>query len=467
MPDARPARLPAETGGLVAAVAGGVIAALAACDPPADTDRPAPIGLPVIAATVTVPDASFPSLAVGGDGVVHLSVTARLDSARHALRFLSWRDGAWSTSRDIARDRPFFVNWADVPAIVALENGDLVAHWLEREGPGPYAYGVRLVRSRDGGATWDAPVTPHRDGLRAEHGFVTLWAAGGDRVGAAWLDGRKTAMPDSAREMTLRTATLGRDDAAGDDAAGGERLLDHRACDCCQTASAATRRGRVVVYRDRSAREIRDIAIVREVDGTWTAPVRVHADDWYFTGCPVNGPSVAALGDTVAVAWFTGAQDTARVRVALSVDGGISFGAPVRVDDGDPVGRVSVVLDDRAQPLVLWMERVAPDSAALRVRRIGWSGARSPAVELATVSAARASGFPRVVRHDDQLVFAWTDPGRGVRTATAAVVGSGRPAAGRSSSAGAGRPGREGLELLPATHRGGQLGLDRRQFTLR
>jgi hypothetical protein len=148
----------------------------------------------------------------------------------------------------------------------------------------------------------------------------------------------------------------------------------------------------------------------------------VHADNWVFDACPVNGPSVAALGDTVAVAWFTGAQDTARVRVALSVDGGASFGAPVRVDDGDPIGRVSVVLDDRAQPLVLWMERTGADSAAVRMRRVAWDGAPSEAVTVAAVGAARASGFPRVVRHGDQLVFAWTEPGVGVRTATAALV---------------------------------------------
>ena len=397
----------------------GGLVALAACGATATDTPPPPIGPPELSATVTVSDGRFPSLAAADDGVVHLSVTTQLDSARYALRLMSWRDGAWSTLRDIASDRPFFVNWADFPAIVALENGDLAAHWLEREGTGTYAYGIRLVRSRDGGATWDPPVTPHGDGLAAEHGFVTLWPAGGDRVGAVWLDGRKTAMPDSAREMTVRTTTLGRDEPVA-----VEQLLDARACDCCQTASAATRTGRVIVYRDRSPDEIRDIAIVRWQDGAWSAPQRVHADNWRFEGCPVNGPSVAALGDTVAVAWFTGAQDTARVRVAVSVDGGASFGPPVRVDDGDPIGRVSVVLDDDAQPLVLWMERQSSDSASLRVRRVAPGGATSVSVSVATVSAARASGVPRMVRQGDQLLFAWTEPGAGVRTATAALTGS-------------------------------------------
>ena len=390
---------------------------LAGCsgrDTRTDATLAPPIGAVTVREALVAPDASTPHLAVDARGALHLSFTTRVDSSTHALQFVSWSGADWSAARDITRGRPFFVNWADFPSIVPLENGDLVAHWLEREGAGTYAYGVRLTRSRDGGATWEPPVTPHDDGLEAEHGFVSLWAAGGDQVGAVWLDGRKTAMPDSAREMTVRTALLGRDELRP-----AEVLLDPRACDCCQTASAATRRGRVIVYRDRSPDEIRDIAIVREENGTWTAPVRVHADEWHFEACPVNGPAVAAVGDTVVVAWFTGAQDTARVRVATSVDGGATFGAPVRVDDGDPIGRVSVVLDEAARPVVLWVERLDGDRAAVRVRRIGATGARSEAVTVTETSASRRSGFPRMVRAGDVLHFAWTEVAAGVRTATA------------------------------------------------
>ncbi len=382
------------------------------------TSGPPPIGAVTTGAEPVFASASTPSLAVDASGAVHLSATVKLDSTAHALRFATMRNGAWSEARDIARDRAFFVNWADFPSIIALDNGDLAAHWLEREGAGTYSYGVRIARSRDGGTVWDAPVTPHADGLLAEHGFVSLWADGDDRVGAVWLDGRKTAMPDSAREMTVRTTAFGRSDTRP-----LETLLDARTCDCCQTSSAATRRGRVIVYRDRSEDEIRDINIVRSEGGVWSAPARVHADEWHFEACPVNGPSVAAMGDTVVVAWFTGAQDTARVRVATSVDGGATFGAPVRVDDGDPVGRVTVVLDDDARPVVLWMENLSADSAAVRVRRLDASGGMSPAVTVATVAASRRSGFPRMVRAGDQLVFAWTDVEAGVRTATAPLVG--------------------------------------------
>jgi hypothetical protein len=116
------------------------------------TSGPPPIGAVTAGAEPVFASASTPSLAVDASGAVHLSATVKLDSTAHALRFATMRNGAWSEPRDIARDRAFFVNWADFPSIIALDNGDLAAHWLEREGEGTYSYGVRIARSRDGGA---------------------------------------------------------------------------------------------------------------------------------------------------------------------------------------------------------------------------------------------------------------------------------------------------------------------------
>jgi hypothetical protein len=44
----------------------------------------------------------------------------------------------------------------------------------------------------------------------------------------------------------------------------------------------------------------------------------VHSDNWKIDACPVNGPAIAATGRRVAVAWFTAANDTARVKLAFS-----------------------------------------------------------------------------------------------------------------------------------------------------
>lgn len=353
--------------------------------------------------------ASTPWLATVGDTAMVISWTEQLADSTARVRFTTWRPNDWTRPRTVTAKGNYFINWADFPSVIALGNGDFAAHWLEREGTGTYSYGVRIARTADSGETWSAPITPHTDGLAAEHGFVSLWAADSGSIGAVWLDGRKSAMPDSAKEMTLRTARIRPDGSLADEA-----VLDTRICDCCQTATAPTRRGRVVVYRDRSPTEIRDIGIVRLVDGRWSAPAVVHADNWRIEGCPVNGPAVATMGDTVAVAWFTKAQDTARVQLAMSRDGGATFGAPVRIDQGDPMGRVAVVLDAQALPIVSWLERASSRNALVLARRVGWNGARSDVSEIQVLRADRISGFPRMVRVGDSLLFAYTE--RGSRT---------------------------------------------------
>jgi len=358
------------------------------------------------------PGSAEPNLAVGPDGRVHLSWLEPTPDSGHAFRFAVLRGRAWSAPLTVARGRSFFVNWADFPSLQVLPGGRLAAHWLERSAAQKYSYDVRVAMSADGGRTWGRAITPHRDGTASEHGFVSMWASAGG-VAMAWLDGRKFAKvkvqeDPAGKEMMLVSAEL-----SPGGALGPERRIDERTCDCCQTAVAATSRGPLIVYRDRSEGEIRDIYASRFERSYWTPPHAAHADGWKVDFCPVNGPAVAARGDRVAVAWFTGARDTARVYVAFSADAGDNFGAPVRVDGGNATGRVGVLLGADGGALVSWLERSgAGDGAELRVRRVSAAGVAGPPLTVAASSAARASGFPRMIASGDTVVLAWTLPGR-------------------------------------------------------
>ena len=116
---------------------------------------------------------------------------------------------------------------------------------------------------------------------------------------------------------------------------------------------------------------MRDIYVTRMVNGAWTEGRPVHADGWVMPACPVNGPQADADGQRVAVAWFTAADSTPAVKLAYSTDGGATFAAPVRVDGGNPEGRVDVQLLADGGALVSWIERTGETEAAVRVRRVG------------------------------------------------------------------------------------------------
>ncbi|MGH7710026.1 MAG: sialidase family protein [Gemmatimonadaceae bacterium] len=386
---------------------------------------PAPPAVPVLGAIDTLASpagagSAEPNVATGPDGRIWLSWLEPTPDSLTALRVAAFNGNGWSAPVTVTQRRDLFVNWADFPSVFATATGRLVAHWLQRSDTAKYAYDVRVAQSKDSGGTWSASSILHRDRGRAEHGFVSFFAAEGDSVAAVWLDGRKfpiTAEPD---EMQLATTTI-----APDGSLGPEAMIDQRICDCCQTDAAVTPRGPVVAYRDRSDAEIRDIYVVRRDGQSWGTPTLVHEDGWKIPGCPVNGPAIAARGDTVVVAWFTAADDTARVRLAYSYDAGTTFNAPLRIDGGLPVGRVDVQLGDSGQAVVAWLERTDTTNAEQRLRMAAPNGALSQPITLALTSPSRASGFPRMalqrVGADPALVIAWTQAGDPSRVHVARV----------------------------------------------
>lgn len=167
-----------------------------------------------------------------------------------------------------------------------------------------------------------------------------------------------------------------------------------------------TAEGPVIVYRDRSEEEMRDISIVRWKAGKWTEARAVHNDGWKLSGCPVNGPSVSAVGKKVAVAWFTAMNDKPQVRLAFSADAGESFGKPITIDDGNPAGRVEALMLEDGSALVCWLEK-ATGSGSVRVRRVRPDGKMDGSILVAPNGMARSNGFPQMVRTGQTLVFAW------------------------------------------------------------
>jgi len=356
-----------------------------------------------------------PNLHITKDGKAMLSWIEYLNDSTDVLAFSNLESGEWSAPKIVAKGTNWFVNWADFPSIVAYEKNSnhLAVHWLQKSAIGTYDYDVRIAQSFDGGKNWQPSFVPHTDGISAEHGFVSMLPVNNGKIFATWLDGRYTKTENNSDghdhegqggAMTLRGAffnTKGK--------LTGEIELDDKVCDCCATSAAITNNGVIVVYRDRSDEEVRDISIVRQIGQDWTRPRSLHEDNWEIAGCPVNGPKIISDGKTqVAVAWYTMANDTPKVQVVVSTDSGANFGKVIRIDDGNPLGRVDLVYAND-NLIVSWLENEGSEIATIRVAKVNQNGVIEKKMTITQTSVARSSGFPILEKLDKQLLMAWTN----------------------------------------------------------
>ena len=169
-----------------------------------------------------------------------------------------------------------------------------------------------------------------------------------------------------------------------------------------------TSKGLLAAYRDRSDDEFRDISLVRPL-AEKIEPREFSKDGWKINACPVNGPALASRGDAVAAVWFTMGGRKARVRAALSKDGGDTFAPPMDIDDGFPIGRVDIEILPSGETLLSWLGRGEQGTAEIKAAIIDHGGVLKPAFKVATTSMARASGFPRLELSGKEVVFAWTE----------------------------------------------------------
>jgi hypothetical protein len=351
------------------------------------------------------------SLHKAQDGTIYLSWIETDKEKNSKLLFSTLgKNNIWSTPKPIASGNDWFVNWADFPNLTSFGENGLATHYLKKSGGSKsYNYDVKMIISNDKGNTWNNAFAPHTDNTQAEHGFVSKVEMTDDSFLSVWLDGRQSAYAEKdstiVREMTLRSALISKEGELLE-----EYLLDSRVCDCCQTDVAMTSDGPIVIYRDRSQDEIRDIYYVRQVNNEWTEPKPIFNDNWNIAGCPVNGASISANKDATAIAWFTMANDTPKVKVVFSNNNGETFDTPIQIGDVDPLGRVDIELLEDNSALVSWMD-VVNDNTVIQLQRVQQDGTISEIVTLTESSESRSSGFPRMVIKDNLAYLSWTHVG--------------------------------------------------------
>ncbi|WP_338229169.1 hypothetical protein [Algoriphagus taiwanensis] len=353
--------------------------------------------------------ASLPVLSASEDQLL-LSFVSSVNDSTSALFYSRWENESWSEPEMITQGQDWFVNWADFPALVE-NKGNYLAHVLKKSSPATFSYDIQLQAFSTADGKWTNQLPLHQDSTLTEHGFVTSIAYSDSSYLVTWLDGRNTSgghdhsNHEASGAMTIRAAEVNLQGKVLWD-----ELLDARTCDCCQTTAAMTAEGPIILYRNRSDREIRDIAITRLVKGKWTEPQIIYPDGWEITGCPVNGPKVAAINQTVLAAWFTDVNQESAVKVAFSETSGADFFPPQVISIRDALGRVDVALLNEQEGLVSWME-MAGDSTFLMVQKINRAGDTFPKQKVASMDPGRRSGFPQMEIYGNQVFFAWTITG--------------------------------------------------------
>jgi hypothetical protein len=355
---------------------------------------------------------------------------------------------------------PIEVHGESPPKLAYEANGSLVAVYIVgKEVPGqrfPLS-ALRVVTSSDDGKTWTAPVTVTDGDVFGSHSFHALHAAADGSIYVAWLGKPDTPTDTEAPKPKAKARTPmiaaknsahdamasmpGMSDMGGMHAAsaswitrstdGGKtwsppvRVDMGEACPCCRTGLATGKDGTLYMsWRHVYPGNIRDIVVARSNDhgGTWSEPVRVHADDWKFDACPHAGPAIATDDKgTLHVTWWTGKEGSAGVFYAQSTDGGKTFSPalPLGVATYSRPAHVQMALASNNRVIVTWDD--GTKQVPQVVVRVSHDGGAHFSDASVLSSADRAATFPVLGVAGDSLSVAWSEvSAASSRAATAA-----------------------------------------------
>ena len=355
-------------------------------------------------ANPAAPGSQAPNLSTAPDGSFILT-WIEPSGPEMAMKFAFWRNGNWAKPSTVIRSSDLQPDSAAPPAVVKLNNGTLVAVWSQEvKNPGKDEGNFLFASvSTDGAENWSAPVRIHSDTGISEHSYESIAPTAADQATIIWLDSRDWEAKHTYRLMSVTVNSQG--------VLGTEKTVDSDTCTCCPTAFASTPRLSLAAYRGHNPQQIRDMKIVRLNDGNWSAPVTVHNDQWKINACPVNGPALAINGSSAAVLWFTGANDTPEVKIAMSDDLGANFDPAITLDspkDGSrPIGHVAVSLLVDGSALAVWLRHLDSGNEIVG-ERVSSKGHVSHRFKISEGTDSDL-GYPRLQLSGNTALVSWSD----------------------------------------------------------
>lgn len=197
--------------------------------------------------------------------------------------------------------------------------------------------GVFLIRSTDGGETFDNPVNVYDPppGLWATLPSVATDENGNPLVSVIReqtneTEGQFIMMRSLDGGLSFEAPVVASEPASGD-----------FVCECCPSDIYSTGEDVFLIYRNNDD-NLRDMWVSRSVDGaaSFESATDVDDTDWVLAACPISGPSIAPLvGDSLITAWASGASGSNRVSFSTlngeTMEKGWEFEFPRMNDNAD------------------------------------------------------------------------------------------------------------------------------------
>jgi hypothetical protein len=312
------------------------------------------------------------------------------------------------------------------PPRVVLHDSHVDVVWVAKQsGIGV----IRTARSTDGGTTFSAARTITPIGLTGARGWESAALADDGSLHVAWLDGRAAGdRPMTPTPVSASTAgatapphqhhhegPAPQQDIFHAVWNGVNPLVETRVaanvCFCCKTAIVTHQSDVYVAWRHLFDGGVRDIAVAHSVDGgrSFGQPVRASADNWKIDACPDDGPAMAIDGVGILhVVWPTLIHEGSRDRMAIfhasSVDGGVTFSPRERIDDGRGAGasHPRLAVGHDNTVAIVW-DQVGEGGRRVAGRLLGKRAA------LPLGDDARASSYPSITATQRSYIVAWTE----------------------------------------------------------
>ncbi|MDN5845601.1 MAG: glycoside hydrolase [Candidatus Nitrosocosmicus sp.] len=267
------------------------------------------------------------------------------------------------------------------PALAIGPNGEVNVIWVSTESSPNLMHGKRTIQfavSTDGAESFSTPVAVTDKNTTSAtqefaRSFYGIDVSEDGKIYIGYLESpvlrleNGTLDDDEVRENTIgfvRSVDGGR-------TFGDFVTIDTNPCPCCNVHVLAGPDNSVFVSWRKvfeldepvnGASSIRDMVVARSTDGgqTFSKPVKISDDKFYFDGCAhVGAPMAMDSKGNLHIAWYTGKTGSPGIYYAVSSDMGKTFGKPVPivVDEWVPPSRVSLAVGENDIP---WLAYEVP-----------------------------------------------------------------------------------------------------------